>query len=517
MTADHPVIIVGGGPVGLTTALELNHHGVRCVVIEPRVVVEHSRPRAKTTSARTMELLRRWGGAERIRRIAPLSPDWSHRATFAETATGAEITHIVACLGLATPSHVSPERGQQISQGLVEVALRDLIAEREGIDLLLGWTAVEAGQDTDLAHVVIEEASGLRRTLTAEWLVGADGPRSIVRPAMGARYEGESGGRPNVNVSFRSRRLARLIPHPPSIHYWAINPASPGVIGPLDMDGSWWAISTGTARIDSDDEAVAIVRGLAGADIDVEIIATDPWQARMLLADRYRTGRMLLVGDAAHQNPPWGGHGFNTGVGDAVNAAWKIAAVLHGWAPAELLESYETERRPIAAETIRIAARNMATLSIDLAESGAAEDLGARIRREKSPEFHSDGLVFGYAYGPAAAHPFAAGVYTPRVEAGARLPHRLLHGVPVHDLLGREFTALGPAAETAALAAEAARIGLPLHTVADDGPVVLVRPDQHIAWTGARVVDAAAVLHDAVRGFTSVDADVRQESARVEG
>lgn len=498
---DHDVIIVGAGPVGLSLALELAHHGVSSTLVEPRAVVEDSRPRAKTTSARTMEHFRRWGVADSIRRAAPLSADWSDRVTFVRTLTGPEVTHIDGCLGLSTPSSVSPERGQQISQGVVEQVLRSAVATRQGVATLWGFRAVEVSQTGDVAQVVIEDAEGNRRVLTARWVIGADGPRSVVRGAMGARYEGSAGGRPNVNITFRSRELARSIPHPPSIHYWTIDRTWPGVVGPLDLEGTWWAISTGTEKVDSEAHAVEIVRGLVGAEIDVEVVATDPWQARMLLADRYRAGRLLLAGDAAHQNPPWGGHGFNTGVGDAVNVGWKLAAVLHGWAPVHLLDSYEAERRPIAAQTIEVAASNMAALAIDLAEGGDETDAD-RIRRTKTSEFRAEDLVFGYGYGPSSrAQAPGAGVYLPRAEAGNRLPHRLIDGRPIFDLLGTELTAVGPCERTAPLALAARERGIPLVTVDAEGPVLLVRPDQHIAWAGAAADDPHGILDAAVRGF----------------
>src|SRR3954452_2273093 len=173
-------------------------------------------------------------------------------------------------------------------------------------------------------------------------------------------------------------------------------------MGRLDLDGTWWAIVQGVSDDPADADAVELVRALAGDEIDVEVLATDPWSARMLLADRYRGERVFLVGDAAHLNPPWGGHGFNTCVGDAVNLGWKLAAVLQGWAPESLLDSYEAERRPVALRTIDAAGSQEAFL----APSFAAPDLdhdgpAGRARREslvpalqvKDAEFHSLGLV----------------------------------------------------------------------------------------------------------------------------
>ena len=511
-----PVAIVGGGPVGLTAALELAHHGVPSVVIEPREVVEHSRPRAKTTSARSMELFRRLGAAGEIRRRAALPVEWSQDIRFCTTATGIEITRIEHVLGLdLTGSDLTAEAAQQVTQPDVEEVLRALAAASPLVTLRLGATVTDVDLSADLPRVTMQDAAGTA-TLTAEHVVGADGSRSVVRAGLGAHYEGSAGGRPNVNITFRSRRLAELVP--PAIHHWVLNPEAPGVIGPLDLHGTWWAISTGTASIADHDEAAALVRGLAGADVDVEVLATDPWQARMLLADSYGSGRAHLVGDAAHQNPPWGGHGFNTGVGDAVNLAWKIAAVRAGWAPPELLDSYEAERRPIAQQTIDLAARNMRALSIDLTSpllmaegpdgDAARRAAASTIQTTKRDEFFAAGLVLGYGYGPdAAAQAPTTQEYIPICAAGNRLPHaRNGRGASLYDLLGPELTLLGAAPDV--WSRTAAARGIPLHVVDPTthgfAPVaeglVLVRPDQHIAWAGPADADPEEVWNAAVRG-----------------
>jgi hypothetical protein len=297
------------------------------------------------------------------------------------------------------------------------------------------------------------------------------------------------------------------------VHRWVLNPAAPGVVGPMDLGDTWWAIATGRPDDDRDADPVAIVRALAGADIDVEVLGTDPWQARSLLATAYRRGRLLLAGDAAHQNPPWGGHGFNTGVGDAVNLGWKLAAVLQGWAPAELLDSYEAERRPVAADTIRIASENALTVSTDLASAalmgGPAEFAAARpaaaatVQRTKRIEFHCLGLVLGYGYGSHALVQTKDGSdYLPVAAAGNRLPHHwLAPGDSLYDHLGRGFAVLGDLPAAGPLTAAAERRGVPVRHL-DAGLVdarlrygadaVLVRPDQHIAWLGGPLTTAGA-------------------------
>ena len=508
-----PVLIVGGGPVGLALAAELAFHHIPVTVVEPRTSVDHSRPRAKTTSVRTMEHFRRWGIADRVREAAALDRAYSQRVTFVQNVTGAEIAHIDGCLGLDASPSITPEPAQQVTQPIVEEVLRRHLASVSNVELLWGWRANEIEQSDTGVTATLTDAAGATRVVSAQWAVGADGPRSLVRAAIGARYEGAAGGRPNVNITFRSAQLATLIRHPPSIHYWVLDPDTPGVLGPLDLNGVWWAISTGTEAVEDTAHAQRIIRSLVGDEIDVEVIATDPWQARMLLADTYRRGRLFIVGDAAHQNPPWGGHGFNTGVGDAVNLGWKLAAVISGWAPEELLDSYGAERRAIEQQTIALAASNMAVLPPDLgdpalmAKGAVFEEARARlapaIYAAKAPEFFSTGLVLGYGYGPASADQTPTPAeYRPLVAAGNRLPHRVIDGTPVHDLLGPWFTVIGAGSDATPLLRAAERRGIPLHHLEQPGPdLTLVRPDQHIAWTGESVVDADVVLDDAVRGF----------------
>ncbi|MQY09669.1 FAD-dependent monooxygenase [Actinomadura macrotermitis] len=490
-SAHVPVLIAGGGPAGLATALELAHHGVASLVVEPREEVSWLRPRAKTTSARTMELFRRWGLAARVRERAALPVSWSDEAVFTTGLLGREITRFRGCFGLdLTGDDRAAEAGQQIGQPAVEQVLREAVAASPHAELRTGWSLTGLAEDAGGVTATLAGPGGAVREVRAGYLVGADGAWSTVRDAIGVSYEGSADERPNFNIVFRAPGLAGRVPHGPAVHYWVLHPDRPGLVGRLDLDDLWWCIAQGVTQQEGEADPLRLVRALVGGDVDAEIVATDPWKAKMLLAQRYGTARVFLAGDAAHLNPPWGGHGFNTGIGDAVNLGWKLAAVLSGWAPPALLDSYEAERRPVAARTIAEAARNMATLAPELAdprltgtdtEFAAARPAVARaVQETKDAEFHSLDLVLGYTY---HGTPLVTG------PAGGRLAHRwLAPGDSLFDHLGRGFTLTGdldrPEAEEFVKAAAAEGVPLELFHHPPAG-LALVRPDQHVAWTAA--------------------------------
>ena len=534
------VLVAGGGPVGLAAAVELGRRGITTLVVEPRAEVSHARPRCKTVNVRTMEHLRRWGLAGRFRQAAPLPISWSQDIVFCTSLAGHELWRFTGVLGLVPEGDRFPEPGQQAPQYVLEEMLRDVVTELPGCTLVTGWRVAALRQDPGGVAVTVQDTAGGRATVEASYVLGCDGSRSTVRDQIGASYAGEHALRPNFGMVFHAPSLWPQVRHGPAVQFWTVNDRTPAVMGPIDRDGTWWIIAFGVEADQGRRAAMSLIEGAVGAPADAKILSDDPWTARMQLVDRLRRGRVFLAGDAAHLNPPFGGHGLNTGIGDVVDLGWKIAAELNGWGGQHLLDSYEAERRPIQDLVIRAASENMKTLSTDLMSANldddsaagqqARDEVGRRIEQTKAAEFHALDLVLNLSYDgspvivpdqppehpvpeqplpdqPAPARPEPAG------RPGARLPHAWLGpGQSVYDRLGTGLTllVLDQGVDPGdGLARAAADRHVPLDVLDLRGRdlrarygagLVLVRPDQHVAWRAdAPPPDPGAIL-DRVRG-----------------
>ena len=431
-----------------------------------------------------MEHLRRLGLAERLRAAAPIPVSYAQDVVFCTGLFGHEITRFTGAFALTTVRREAfAESSQQVPQPIVERVLRAHAAELPTVRLLIGGCVVTLEDGNTGVSAQVLTPSGEPITVTAKYAIGADGASGISRGAIGARYEGSSGVLPNVSITFRSQALEAREICARGIHYWVIGRTSGGLMGRLDLDGTWWAIVQGV--VDANRlEPATLVQELCGDQIDVEVCATDPWSARLLLSDRFAGRRTFLIGDAAHLNPPWGGHGFNTGVGDAVNLAWKMAAVLHGWGGQDLLASYEAERRPIAQRTLSAAARQEAftapafagsALESDSDEGRAVRERVAQaIQSAKRSEFHSLGLVLGYDYPtssivgrePDRPGPCPDDTFIPSAHPGARLPHAWLDDEQsLYDVLGPDFSIVTFGAPCDRFVAAATRLGVGMTVV----------------------------------------------------
>ncbi|MFD8280437.1 FAD-dependent oxidoreductase [Streptomyces solisilvae] len=528
---DTDVLVVGAGPVGLTLAHELGSRGIRVALVDPNDRPDETSPRCKQLNPRSMEHFRRLGLAGAIRDASLLPFGWSDSAVFCTSLMGPLVQRFDGVFATSdVPWSTLPEPAQWTAQFSVERALRAELATRPTVTPHWGHTLVDVDQDADSVTATLRGGGDRIRRLRARYLAAADGGRSTTRQRLGIELSGSSDGVENLQVIFDAPELAARHRHGPALQYWILNDEISGLMGQLDTTGMWWAIVIDTPSWSSHASTRQAVQTMIGADVPLEIVTQAPWTARMLVADHYRRGRCFLLGDAAHLNPPWGGFGANTGIGDAVDLGWKIAATLDGWGGEALLASFETERRPFAMSAIAAATHNMAVLTPELStpeladrgEKGeeARRHAAEAIARSKSAETYTLGFTLGTGCPdsplvlPDTRHaPLSVGsVYQPSACPGMRLPHLWLGpGESLYDRLGPGFTLIecGLPATSDGLRAEADRRGVPLTVVPLNRPdavalfdawYVLVRPDQLVAWRGDELPEDAGSLLDHVRG-----------------
>ena len=368
------VVIVGAGPVGLSASIELGRRGIRCVVAERNDRVGHS-PRAKTTNVRTREHLRRWGIADALRDASPIAPDRPSTVVFATRMNGPLLARFENALnGSRDRNNLYSEEAQWVPQYVLEDVLRRCAQSHPSVAIhfeteFVSFTQTAGGVSTRMRDL----RTGLTRDISSSYLIGADGPRSAVRDAIGARMVGEGAFSRNYSIIFRAPDLAARQIHERAIMYWMVNEEVPSLLGPMDERGLWFFMATKLAQnVDpaSLDPVDLIRRGTGLGDLAVEIVGTDLWDAHRLVADQYRRGRVFLAGDACHLHPPFGGFGMNMGIGDAVDLGWKMAACLGGWGGESLLGSYQAERRKVHERTIAEAVVNFGSTANQLVRPG---------------------------------------------------------------------------------------------------------------------------------------------------
>lgn len=528
-----PVAIVGGGPVGMMLALFLDWHGVRSVLFNTEETTRWH-PKGSTEGSRTMEHFRRLGIAGQIRKLGLPADHPTDVAYF--TRFGA---HELARLRMPSADEVRqqvaasaktdqiPEPIHRANQMHVERFLFEHAKTRPNIALRFGWHVEQFVQDYDGVQLTALSQRGEKRTWRARYLVGCDGGRSGIRRALGIKFRGEAG----LEQQYFGGRMFSTYVRVPALYqkflgarrawqYWAVNPEIRSSL--IAVDGKdEFLFRTRAAQPDQAPEDAVVadaMRRCVGVDVETHIIAHEPWTAGMaLVAERYGDRRVLLAGDAVHLFTPTGGFGMNTGIDDASNLAWKLAAMLQGWGGGALLSSYEAERMPVALRNTDAARRltaNIGETDIDPAiehdtRAGEAARLAAsRMLAGFGEQFASIGVQLGARYDGSpviddgdAPPPDNLTTYVPTSVPGGRTPHVWLDagrglGSSLYDRLGRNFTLLrlGPRPPDVSGIVEASmalQVPLDLLDVADSDvrdlygcELVLIRPDQYVAWRG---------------------------------
>lgn len=513
------VVIVGAGPTGLSLAIELGSRSIPCLLIERTARGGHA-PRAKTTHVRTREHMRRWGIADKLAAMSPFGIDYPSAVHFVTRLNGYSLAKFEDSLNCSPRRDERySEHGQWIPQYKLEAVLLAHAQSLPSVEVRFGQEFVDFVQDDASVRVNVRDvANGTDYAIETDYLVGADGARSLVREQIGAQMIGTYGLSRNYNIIFHAPGLAEAHPHGPGIMYWQVNQDTPSLIGRMDDGDLWYFMPTmlppGVTL--SDEQALDLIRRSTGIDLPYRILSSDEWVASRLLADRYRLGRVFLAGDACHLHPPFGGFGMNMGVSDGVDLGWKLAAWLQGWGGEALLASYELERRQVHEMVLDESESNHAVLANQLHQPGMEDDsdegratrarIATLIRQTKHREFNALGIVLGYRYLGSPLIVDDGGSdgwtispdYTPSAAPGALAPHRwLADGRSLYDLFGTGFTLLVTSglavAEADQARADAAAAGIPLEIVhvpdaeleaLYEARLALIRPDQHVAWRG---------------------------------
>jgi 2-polyprenyl-6-methoxyphenol hydroxylase-like FAD-dependent oxidoreductase len=528
---DAEVLIVGAGPVGLTLAIDLGRRGIACVLIEQKAAPEFL-PKMERCNARTMEIYRRLGIAQQIRE-AGYPSDAAMDVFIVLSMTEKPLLHLpypsVAELQdqirAGNDGTLPLEPYQLVSQYTLEPLLKAIAETLPSVRVRYGCTFVALAEDAGGVTATVRNLDGSTATIAAAYLVGCDGGGSAVRRQLGIKLRGEGNILQLRQALYRCDALWDRIPlgdgPGKGRHYHVAD------------DRSTFLITQDSTRhftlhsvVESDAEMATMFERTIGAPIDYEMLYVGEWKQNLLLAERYGSGRVFLAGDAVHLMIPTGGLGMNSGIGDAIDLGWKLAATLRSWGGPGLLASYEIERRQIGDRNV--GASRYATIGRrkwraqwrpeirDATPEGAAarDNLTriAEIEQRKSNEMIGAELGYRYVFSPIIAdepggpeHLFRE--YQPTSWPGARLPHVWLDdGAAIQDRMGGGYTLLklgGTTADTRALETAVHALGAPLTvlTLADAAPreiygrdLLLLRPDLHVVWRGNAPPDDAVAL-----------------------
>jgi 2-polyprenyl-6-methoxyphenol hydroxylase-like FAD-dependent oxidoreductase len=537
------VLVVGAGPVGLTLAVDLASRGIPVVVVEVRHAGEPPNVKCNHVSSRSMEVFRRLGLAQKLR-DAGLPADYPNDCAYRTTATGIELSRIpIPCRRDRYTASDGPDTGwptaeppHRINQIYMEPVL---FAHAAGIDGLkiLNRTEFEGFEERDngITAVVRDLDTGVTSAIHADFLVGCDGARSLVRKAIDANLQGTPIIQRVQSTYIRAPQLLALMGSPAWMTL-SLNPRRCGTVVAIDGHENW-LIHNHLNRADETFESVdrdGSIRAIlgVGADFEYEILSKEDWVGRRLVADRFRKGNVFICGDAAHLWMPYAGYGMNAGIADATNLAWLLAACLQGWADPAILDAYEAERLPIT-EQVSHFAMEMAGKVLsqrravpDEIELPGPEGDAVRHRVGQAAydlnvqQYCCGGLNFGYFYdrSPIIVYDgeqqpsFTMADFTPSTIPGCRAPFaELPDGRPVYDAFGPGYTLLRLDSGVAiAPFVDAMRGGgVPLEVIdvqtngskhLYDRKLILVRSDQHVAWRGDALPDRPDRLMDTLLG-----------------
>ena len=536
-------LIVGGGPVGLTLAIDLGRRGVRCTLIEQKEAPQFL-PKMERCNARTMEIFRRMGIVDKVR-AAGLRDDVPMDVFIILSLAEPPLLHLPypsvkrarAEISACSDGSMPLEPYQLISQYTLEPLLKSIAEGLRSVTVRYGCRLESFTQDESSVTALVKHANGTDGAIDASYMVGCDGGGSTVRKQLGIKLRGEYNILELRQALYRCDELFERIPI-------GSGPGKGRHYHVADGNSTFLIMQDSTkhftlhALVEKDEDMKAMFERTVAISVKYEMLTCAPWRQNLLLADRYRDGRVFLAGDAVHLVIPTGGLGMNSGVGDAIDLSWKLAATLRGWGGPALLDSYDSERRQVGERNVGASryaslgrrkwhAQYRPNIRENTPEGAATRENLVRVASVEQPKSNEMiGAELGYRYvdspivcaipgGPE--HRFR--VYEPSTWPGARLPHVwLADGTPMQDHIpyeGYTLLRLGRTnADTSALEKALRAFGAPLAVLdmPDDAPrqvyghdLLLLRPDLHVAWRGNRPPEDPGNVAATVTGYGKSD------------
>ena len=527
---DVPIVIVGGGPVGLALAADLGWRNVPCLLIE-KTDGEVRFPKTNGVNIRTMEFCRRWGLTSEIR-ASGLPKDWPRDQIYITDMRGWELARVsVPSLEDAKPVHGAVETFVRIPQTEFDPILRRYVAARASVALKYHTKLEDFAEESDSVLLTVTDLkSGQPHKIRCAYLVGCDGAGSEIRQALGFSLQGRTISY-STNATFKCSNFLTLHNKGKGRSYNAVGPegrwAQIVAINGTDLWGFHIRGSKDKQTL-SESEVRSLLQKFMGCSFEYEMISCVNWERREMISNHYASNRVFLAGDAVHLLSPSGTLGMNTGNGDATNLSWKLDAVLSGWGGPQLLASYEAERMPIGHRNITAATERFFTGEPTipgqaiLSASQEGESVRAEVGRQLSKgETYppSEGLQIGFRYDDSPicvsdgeSPLLSQTTYASSTYPGARAPDALFNGVPLLDHFGSGFVLVRsgsnpPDAKGLLEAAQALKVPM---TVLDtnepdlvtlyERQLVLVRPDGHVAWRGDLVPNDPEEIINVIRG-----------------
>lgn len=542
-TPDFPenvaVLVIGAGPVGLSLAIELRLFDIDVLVVDREAEIVNGHPKGRANDLRTLEHYHRWGVSAELHQLA-----WKTRNPNQKVViTNSIVEPPLGAYPLRLGRHVDESRdyAAEPSLSVPQAITMDVLQKRAvelGAHILRGWEAKSIQQDDQTATTRLRSPTGAIVSISSDYVVGCDGPDSLVRTTAGISRRGIGPTSRSVSYVVRSDgyKIGDLISSPAhdSLGFLMVLSSKASTILSIPDDEHWgfsFEIPDDAPK-PTDEDIQRHGRDVLGADIPLSIVSTSSYRVFTRVALSYRVGRLFIAGDAAHLCPPTGGHNMNVGIGDAVNLAWKIAGVLQGWGGEKLLQSYDMERRSVgnivtdAAFSNHTAMEKATEFFRTLPPLDPKAGPEERFRRGDIayqityPQWNSFGTVLGQRYEDSpvtilddwTAPPYSGSEYWHHASPGHRAPHLWLEETPLLDHLGQYFTLLDIEAseeQVTRFLNAAVNVGLPLThlklsatTARSKYPaeITIIRPDQYISWQGNHCSDPALVI-DTIRGI----------------